>query len=1249
MLRSSGNQFQGPVDTSGPTKSGQLAMVNGQAGPPPHIQNGIQPGRLDPLGTSSSQPTRKPSREASRDSSPTQFINGRYRPGMPLSGSPMTPADDQRISDQNVALKTTQMQSQGSSAMSTTSASNDSAINSANVTGSVPSFIVPGAPPIDPHSRQATVPPVPTISSRMPTINTNHGSKEDFLASPRNYVSSSGVGPSKPELARPVQTFPPTSYGASGTGYQQTSGLVSSNITQAVSHNADRSSNLSQATSLTKNPSQPSQNVNQMQGPQNLPPSNLMHGPPRSQPQTTFTPLPGEASTDSRVPRFGGLQTGKNAFPAPRSVPDGPPRDSQGFFPNPPNVNRYPVPEQQPTSDQMPRAESQAPAQAMSQSQYQVRPPVQQNVFGPRSNPTTSEPPREQNPNSSTAQQTLTTQRKYPQSPYLAQLPPTQMPPTSGPTMGPRQFPGTNVPRQMTSPQDPRSMYTDQMSNVPLDSTARRYPGTYPDHMNQLSGQISNMNVTQAGFDKLWGVETVDLLYCRNVLPPGRVEPPKIRLLQECLEGVNCSPEIFRCTLTKFPETNSLLQKSRLPLGVLIHPFKDLIHLPVIQCSTIVRCRACRTYINPFVYFVDSKRWKCNLCFRVNELPEEFQFDPVTKSYGDPSRRPEVKTSTIEFIAPSEYMLRPPQPAVYLFVLDISRLAVESGYLGIVCNTIAEELSKLPGDGRTQIGFLAIDSAIHFFSMPDNVSQPHEMIMLDVDDVFLPCPDNLIVNLKEREELVRELLAQLPQKYQGTHDTNSALGAGLQAAFKLMSPTGGRITVFQTCLPNLGPGSLQPREDPNNRAGKDVPHLNPATDFYKRLALDCSGQQVAVDLFLLNSQYCDLATLSGTCRFSGGCIYHLPLFRADKHQCAESLERMLRRYLTRKVGFEAVMRLRVTRGLSIHTFHGNFFVRATDLLNLPNINPDAGFGMQISIDESLSDIQNVCFQAALLYTSSKGERRIRVHTLCLPVVANLTDILHSADQQCIVGLLSKMAVDRSQQSSLPDARDALINVAIDVLTSYKVMQSIASGGLIAPGNLKLLPLYIVALLKCVAFRSGTSTRLDDRVFAMCQLKTLPLPQLIQMIYPDLYPVHALDDQNPKDVDGKACPQPPRLHLSAEKLDSRGAFIMDTGDKIFLYVGKNIHPMFCTNVLGVPAFASIPEESYELPVLDTVESERLRNFVFSIQEEKPYYASLQIIREDSHFKTQFTERLIEDRIESALSYYEFLQHLKSQIK
>lgn len=63
-------------------------------------------------------------------------------------------------------------------------------------------------------------------------------------------------------------------------------------------------------------------------------------------------------------------------------------------------------------------------------------------------------------------------------------------------------------------------------------------------------------------------------------------------------------------------------------------------------------------------------------------------------------------------------------------------------------------------------------------------------------------------------------------------------------------------------------------------------------------------------------------------------------------------------------------------GLSIHTFHGNFFVRSTDLLSLPNVNPDAGYAVQMSVEESLTDMQVVCFQSALLYTSSKGKQPV---------------------------------------------------------------------------------------------------------------------------------------------------------------------------------------------------------------------------------------------------------------------------------
>lgn len=52
--------------------------------------------------------------------------------------------------------------------------------------------------------------------------------------------------------------------------------------------------------------------------------------------------------------------------------------------------------------------------------------------------------------------------------------------------------------------------------------------------------------------------------------------------------------------------------------------------------------------------------------------------------------------------------------------------------------------------------------------------------------MFLPCPDNLLVNLKECRELIGDLLQQLPKRFVNQHDNKSALGAALQAAYKLM-------------------------------------------------------------------------------------------------------------------------------------------------------------------------------------------------------------------------------------------------------------------------------------------------------------------------------------------------------------------------------------------------------------------------------------------------------------------------------
>nr|XP_039272639.1 protein transport protein Sec24A-like isoform X1 [Styela clava] len=721
----------------------------------------------------------------------------------------------------------------------------------------------------------------------------------------------------------------------------------------------------------------------------------------------------------------------------------------------------------------------------------------------------------------------------------------------------------------------------------------------------------------------------------------------------------NCNTDVFRCTLNAIPSTQALLNKVKLPLGLIIHPFKDLSSLPVISAGTIVRCKRCRTYINPFVNFLDERRWRCNLCFVVNEVPEEFLHHPVTKTYGEPHTRPECTNATLEFIAPQEYMVRPPQPAVYMFLFDVSHSAVETGYLQVVCDALLDHLDHLPGDSRTKIGFLSYNGTVHFYRLAEGSSQPQMLVVSDLDDIFLPTPDSLLVNLREGKELVSDLLRQLPELHEppdnlsrGEVETQSALGSALQAAQKMMAAFGGRITVFQQSMPTTGPGALKPRENPNSRAGDTATDcLNPSTDFYKKLALDSSAHQVAIDFFFMNSQYIDIATLSCTSRFSAGDLHYYPGLHATHNPVQiERLSRDLDRYLTRKIGFEAVMRIRCTKGIAIHTFHGNFFVRSTDLLALANINPDAGFGLNLSIEESLTDLSSVCVQAALLYTSSKGERRIRVHTMCFPVAKHMGEIFNNVDSDAVVSLLSKMAVDRSITSKISDARDALINAVIDASKAYKETISPGSvdNSLLVPPCMKTFPLMISCLMKHPAFRSGVSTRLDDRVFSMIDLKMQPTCFALQSIHPDLYRVDDLSDEDGLDIDERIVPQPQILPLSAESINRDGVYLLDAGWHMYLHVGPTANREFLQNVLGVKQFSDIEQPMYSLPDLDNPMSETFHNFLEWLQDQRPHYAPMQVVRADSREHYYFMLHMRQDKTESSMSLQEFLQHVQQHL-
>lgn len=191
-------------------------------------------------------------------------------------------------------------------------------------------------------------------------------------------------------------------------------------------------------------------------------------------------------------------------------------------------------------------------------------------------------------------------------------------------------------------------------------------------------------------------------------------------------------------------------------------------------------------------------------------------------------------------------------------------------------------------------------------------------------------------------------------------------------------------------------------------------------------AIDFSRLQVAIDTFLFASQYTDLATLSCLSKYTAGHTYYYPAFHAPRD--GNKFQAELQHTLTRATAFEAVMRVRATRGLRFSNFYGNYFIRGTDLLALPNCTSDSTFALDLAYDEAHLSSTVVTVQAALLYTNSSGERRIRVHTMVVPVTPSLPEMLETVDMDCAMNLLAKQAVDIAQKSGLENARQRVHQV-----------------------------------------------------------------------------------------------------------------------------------------------------------------------------------------------------------------------------
>lgn len=168
------------------------------------------------------------------------------------------------------------------------------------------------------------------------------------------------------------------------------------------------------------------------------------------------------------------------------------------------------TPPQQPFSQSHVPNQMKPPGPALNQPQY---PNQFQNNNQPNAAPTMYPP-------TISSATTTTTFNKRPMYPpqQSAQPPPLQQPPNA---------------TQNAYPSQQSNVFAGQANNAPIQYQNNKQ-SQYP---------LNPMGVTQQGFNKMWGHETVDLMQQRHILPTTKTVPPSIELGHEFYESVNCSPE----------------------------------------------------------------------------------------------------------------------------------------------------------------------------------------------------------------------------------------------------------------------------------------------------------------------------------------------------------------------------------------------------------------------------------------------------------------------------------------------------------------------------------------------------------------------------------------------------------------------------------------------------------------------------------------------------------------------------------
>lgn len=720
----------------------------------------------------------------------------------------------------------------------------------------------------------------------------------------------------------------------------------------------------------------------------------------------------------------------------------------------------------------------------------------------------------------------------------------------------------------------------------------------------------------------------------------------------------NCNPRFIRSTMYSVPANPDMMKQTGVPLGIVVSPFaklhKEEYPPPVSNVSEQgpVRCVRCKAYMCPYMQFMDGgRRFQCAFCKGTTEVPPDyFAHLDHTGQRVDKYEKPELCLGSYEFIATKDYCKNNnyPKTPAFVFLIDVSYTSVKNGMVHLLCQNMKQILSLIQreGDSRMKVGFVTYSNTVQFYNLKSCLAQPQMLVVSDMNDMFMPLLDGFLVDVTESEAVIDGLMEQIMQMFADSRETETILGPAIQAGLEALkaSDCAGKLFVFHSSLPIAeAPGKLRNRDDRKLLGtDKEKTILAPQTNFYGTLGQECVAAACSVELFMFPNAYVDLATIGQVSHLTSGQVHKYTYFQADidGNRFLEDLKRTIQC----PMAFDAIMRVRTSTGVRPTDFFGSYYMSNTTDVELACVDSNKAITVEIKHDDKLTEEDTVYIQAAILFTSVGGQRRLRIHNLSLNVCSQMADLYRNCELDTIMNYLAKSSLRLLMEQNPKAVKDNIISRCSQILACYRkncASPSLA-GQLILPECMKLLPVYANCMLKSDAISGGSELLTDDRSYMMLSLSSMDLGSSVAYIYPRLLPLH--------DVDVNLNTMPVALRCSIEKLQDHGVYLLENGMYMFMWIGINVASEWVQNVFSVQSAAQIDIDKTKLLDLDNPLSLRIRNIVSQVQEERQRYMRLTIVRQRDKLELVFKHFLVEDKgSDNSPSYVDFLCHLHKEIR